>query len=108
MVRAAAVLIVGLLLACDVYAVEYAGQKFRDPFGLVNQPQPKQSQTATRKSPLVLQGLVWNAKQPQAVINGKVVQAGSVLNDVKILEVTKEGVRAKYIDQDQEFMLTLK
>jgi len=45
---------------------------------------------------LSIEGLIWNTRIPQAIINGKVVRVGDVIEDVKILKIDKEGIEVEY------------
>lgn len=47
---------------------------------------------------LVLTGLVWNSKRPQAIINGSVVDIGDRIADVEIVAIQKDGVDVKFLD----------
>ena len=50
-----------------------------------------------------LQGLVWDSRHSQAIVNGKIVEVGAELMGAQILEITKDGVRMRF--KNQEFIL---
>lgn len=41
---------------------------------------------------LTVQGIIWGGSFPQAIINGKVVKIGDVIEGVDIVNISKEGV----------------
>jgi hypothetical protein len=41
---------------------------------------------------LVINGLVWNTKQPQAIINERVVTIGDTIENSEVINIHKEGV----------------
>lgn len=43
-----------------------------------------------------VQGLVWGQTTPQAIINNKVVSIGDTIDDAKVIDISKEGVRLLY------------
>lgn len=45
---------------------------------------------------LILSGIVWNSWQPQAIINGRVVKVGDVMDDVKIEKISQDGVEGDF------------
>lgn len=45
---------------------------------------------------LVLNGLIWNSSQPQAIIDGEIVKLGDVIKDVKIKKITRSGVEGDF------------
>jgi len=45
---------------------------------------------------LSIEGLIWNTRMPQAIINGRVVRVGDTIEDVKILKIDKEGIGVEY------------
>lgn len=103
---------VSFCLLRPAFAVEYLGNEFKDPFHhrdpMASAParSVKSAETAPKNNPLVIQGLVWNLKDPQAIINGKVVKIGDTLEDAQILDITKEGVKIRR--QGREVFLSKK
>ena len=59
----------------------------RDPFAGT----ATSSATTPRKS-LVLSGILWDPRQPLALINGKTVQVGEEIEGYRILEITHDSV----------------
>jgi hypothetical protein len=47
-----------------------------------------------------LTGIIYDTPQPQAIINGKVVEVGSVVDGVSILKIQKGRVEARYEGSD--------
>lgn len=45
---------------------------------------------------LRIEGLVWNTSMPQAIVNGKVVKMGDVIEGVKIVKIDKEGILIEF------------
>lgn len=41
---------------------------------------------------LKVTGLVWNTDQPRAIINGQIVGIGDMVQDVKILNISKDSI----------------
>ncbi|MCU0665753.1 MAG: hypothetical protein MUF05_01480 [Candidatus Omnitrophica bacterium] len=83
-------------------AAEYKAANYRDPFRL--QRQEKEETKETKKyqeeeiipPDLVIQGVVWGAATPQAIVNDKVVKKGDIIQDAHILDITKEGIDIFY------------
>jgi len=58
---------------------------------------------------MAFQGMVWNSRRPQAIINGKVYDVNDVVeigggeiddNKVKIRDITREGISLRYRGKD--------
>jgi len=43
-----------------------------------------------------IKGIVWNTDRPQAIVNGKVVDVGDMVANIKILNIRKEGIDIIY------------
>ncbi|MFA5118061.1 MAG: hypothetical protein WC695_04305 [Candidatus Omnitrophota bacterium] len=83
----------------------------RDPFKNLLRPdvdksQPvkvdlKNSKDELRKiiSELSVQGVIWGGSLKQAIVNDKVVQQGDMINNARILEITKEGIVILYMNR---------
>lgn len=90
-------------------AVEYKAENLRDPF-MGYLPKPKDLGTGPGKDrepviappqirplpPLTIQGIIWGGKFPQAIINNKVVKTGDFIDEVKIIEINKEGITVSF------------
>ena len=98
--------ILALGFSVDGSCVEYTGDKFRDPFGAKQRTPEAHPEEELSRLSFVLQGIVWNAKMPQAVINNKVVRQGNQVEGAEIVEITKQGVKMRY--KEKEFNLRLK
>ena len=80
--------------------VQYNSQDQRDPFKGITKEDFKEKQgTVEVAAPddkplpvLTVQGVIWGAKFPQAIINNKVVKVGDVLQGAKILSIEKNGI----------------
>ena len=83
--------------------VEYTSQDLRDPFQSpfelykpVEEPEEKPPPVRGGLSHLEVQGIIWDSKIPQAIINNTVVKAGEVIEGAEILAIRKEGVYVLY------------
>ena len=92
-------------------AVQYTGYALKDPFheesykgeegrGVVRVEEGVQSPS------FVLEGVVWNSKRPQAILNGKIVELGGKIGGAEIVAIDKKGVKIR--TRGQEFYLTVK
>jgi len=82
---------------------EYDAGKEKDPFGdAPEQSKESQGQDAQAATPTLLlpsmniQGLIWGGRFPQAIINGKVLRIGDVIEGAQIIEIKKEGIVLSY------------
>ena len=79
-------------------SVEYTAGDKRDPF----KTYLKDSESASEEAPegeveiklpeLVVNGIIWGGKFPQAIINDKVVKVGDEIEGAKIKQISKDGV----------------
>ena len=86
-------------LSSNAQAVEYVGRSLRNPFNNTG------AGAANVKSEIealsfALEGLVWNTRRPQAIINGQVVEKGGKIENTEILDIQKEGVKMRYKGKD--------
>ncbi|MFH1853982.1 MAG: hypothetical protein ABH815_01575 [Candidatus Omnitrophota bacterium] len=57
---------------------------------------------------MTLQGMIWNSRRPQAIINNKVYEINDIIDtgsqedefNVKIADITKEGIYLRYKGKD--------
>ncbi len=88
--------------------VEYTASKIKDPFqtNIVKNVISNVSKPEDVTPPSIeIQGIIWGGKVPQAIIENTVVKAGdTVKEDVRILNISKEGVTVFY--NNQRFMLS--
>jgi membrane protein implicated in regulation of membrane protease activity len=57
---------------------------------------PDAGKTAVPMPQLSIEGLVWNAAMPQAIVKGKVVKIGDSIEGVKVVKITKEGITVEH------------
>jgi hypothetical protein len=69
--------------------LEYMYEKEAEPLTPADVPLP----------PLDIQGLIWNSQMPQAIINGRVVKEGDIIEGVKIVTIDKTGVTVEHLDR---------
>jgi hypothetical protein len=91
--------------------IKYEAESLRDPFppppekketqkGGAQGEQQKTAKPVDVTPPvLTVQGLIWGAVIPQAVINGKVVKAGDTIEEAQITKIGKEGVEIVFKEQ---------
>jgi hypothetical protein len=51
---------------------------------------------------LNIEGMIWNTPMPQAIINGRIVRIGDIIEGVKIVKIEKQGIT---IDYNNELVL---
>lgn len=62
------------------------------------QPETQQQLTTTQEIAIIpppmleINGIVWNTKKPQAIINDQVVVIGDTIENSKIVDIRKDGV----------------
>ncbi len=87
--------------------IKYKSGQLRDPFVSVmvkeekRQDSQKQgaaelNQPKINLSALEVQGVIWGAKMPQAIINNKVLVAGDSIDGAEILSIDKKGVTLSF------------
>ncbi|MDD5476603.1 MAG: hypothetical protein PHG87_00105 [Candidatus Omnitrophica bacterium] len=87
--------------------IKYRSGQLRDPFVSVmvkegKKPSLQEQEAAELKRPkinlsaLEVQGIIWGAKVPQAIINNKVLVAGDSINGAEILSIDKKGVTLSF------------
>lgn len=103
----AVVMFVTLGMHEPVGAVEFEAGSARDPFAsfIDREGDRRPVRPSVRKiyKGYVLEGLVWNSSQPQAIINGTVVRVGDTIGSAKVLDISKNGVKLQ--DAEREFSL---
>ncbi|MBN2096862.1 MAG: hypothetical protein JW714_00120 [Candidatus Omnitrophica bacterium] len=85
--------------------VKYTARDLRDPFLSIFEMQKLSDQPAVGEaiSHLKVQGMIWGAKMPQAIINDTVVRVGEIVGGAEILEIRKEGIYVLY--QGKQYIL---
>lgn len=87
--------------------IKYKSGQLRDPFVPVMVKEEKKPSLQEQKavesqrpkinlSALEVQGIIWGAKVPQAIINNKVLAAGDSINGAEILSIDKRGVTLSF------------
>ncbi len=87
-------------IAGPAVAVEYSGQLYRDPFGLASEAN---SQEKPKRKEFTLEGIIWNAAKPQALIDGNIVKVGDKVGEAQVVEIKKDGVKMR--DSEKEFYI---
>jgi hypothetical protein len=91
----------------------YNADNFRDPFlpqihsvkitkTPVEKEMPKVGNKVENKvqlPKLTIQGMVWNTKRPQAIIDGQVFKIGDTVKEAEIIGIDREGVKFLYKDK---------
>lgn len=86
--------------------VEYRAEDFEDPFGTMattEEPGEKKKEVkveARPLPPLSIQGLIWGGNFPQAIVNEQVVKIGDTINEVRIVDIKKEGLVVSFQGQE--------
>jgi len=47
-----------------------------------------------------IEGIVWNSDMPQAIVDGRVVRIGDVIENVEIVNIEKRGITVSYNDEN--------
>ena len=88
-------------IAGPVGAVEYSGQLYRDPFGLATQTNTAKEKPKAKEP--TLEGIIWNAAKPQALIDGHIVKVGDKVGGAQVIDIKKDGVKMR--DSEKEFYI---
>jgi hypothetical protein len=87
---------------------EYEADDLRDPFRGYEekQEQPTESQTPSgvTEEPLPnleVQGIIWGGSIKQAIINNKVVKPGDMIDNIKILDINKDGITVLFNNRER-------
>lgn len=91
--------------------IEYTSQYLRDPFqspGEIEEERRKKGRDKPIVPPtlpsLQVQGMVWNSKMPQTIINNQVLTIGDIIEGVEILDIRREGVYVLF--GESQYILT--
>lgn len=88
--------------------VDYQADNLKDPFTANIQEKIISTEIGTGPElnigSVVVQGLVWGGAFPQAIINGKIVKAGDTLDQIKIVNISKQGISVLY--ENKEYVLS--
>ena len=93
----------------DVPQVEYTASSLRDPFepALVKEERNEkkeekpQTQNQSPMPSLSIQGIVWGGRLPQAIINNQVVNIGDIIQGIRLIDISKEGITVFYNGREQ-------
>ena len=74
--------------------VRYTGKTFRDPFMDVTEIRPVDETSVMQQSidSMNVQGILYSADNPVAIINGKIYRVGSRLGTGQVVSIEKESV----------------
>ncbi|MFH0917612.1 MAG: hypothetical protein V1830_00585 [Candidatus Omnitrophota bacterium] len=85
--------------------VEYKSGKLRDPFKTyfikeeIKEVLPESTDLSRPEfdlNKLKVQGIIWGAKIPQAIINDKVLTIGDLIEGAQIVSIEKKGITLSY------------
>ncbi len=71
----------------------------RDPFVLV------ETGAVERGAPIALGGIIWDRKQPKAMINDEVYKIGDKIGNIEIIDIRKNSIIIKEDDKTREISL---
>lgn len=71
----------------------------RDPFVLV------ETGAVERGAPIVLGGIIWDKKQPKAMINNEIYKIGDKIGNIEIIEIKRNSVIIKEDGKTREISL---
>ncbi|MFH1359592.1 MAG: hypothetical protein ABIJ41_00965 [Candidatus Omnitrophota bacterium] len=49
---------------------------------------------------LLISGVIWNTDRPQAIINNMVVNIGDVVEEAKIIDINRSGIKIQYMEKN--------
>jgi len=87
--------------------IKYKSGELRDPFESVMEKEKKKQDSQKEGaaelnkpkinlSALQVQGIIWGAKVPQAIINNKVLVPGDLIDGAEILSIDKKGITLSF------------
>ena len=88
----AVVLAAGQALAAET--AQYTGKSLRDPFVDTTEVRPPDETVSMQRSvsSMTVQGILYTAENPVAIIDGKIYRVGSRLGAGQVVSIEKEGV----------------
>ncbi len=87
--------------------VEYKAEDLDDPFvggQEIKEPVIEEKVEVRPLPPLTIQGLIWGGNFPQVILNNKVLRVGDTIDEVRIMDINKEGVVLSF--DGQQYNLT--
>jgi hypothetical protein len=92
------------------YNAEAENDPFQSPVAVTNKEakqeevgQPLQEIVEAVLPDVSVQGLIWGARFPQAIINNKVVKVGDKLDEISVVNIDKDGITLFF--KGKEFVL---
>jgi hypothetical protein len=88
---------------------EYGADDSRDPFRGYEEkqeqpPEPQTPLTTMIEEPLPnleVQGIIWGGSIKQAIINNKIVKPGDMIDNIKILDINKDGITVLFSNRER-------
>lgn len=99
----------GLCQDAEAPRPQYGAEGLRDPFKpYIVKEEPAGPAAAAAPAPEVLrpfpsfevQGVFWGASYPQAIINNKIIKEGDIIEEAKVLSITKEKIRFLFTNRE--------
>jgi hypothetical protein len=90
-------------------AVEYSAERLRDPFKSYIVKENKTAEAPPREAesdvlkPLpvfTVQGVFWGGRFPQAIIDNKIVKEGDVIQDAKVINISRDSIRFMFANRE--------
>ena len=75
-------------------AVDYTGRQYRDPFSSLR-PEATQKKEQPKVFSAEVEGILWNAESPMAILSGKVVRVGSRIGEAEVIRIERDGVTVR-------------
>lgn len=98
-------------LEIDIPSAEYTAEGTRNPFKSYivkpSQPEPEvEAQPVVMKAfpSFSIQGVFWGGRFPQAIINDKIVKEGDLIDEAKVLRITRDHI--KFLFANREFSVS--
>jgi hypothetical protein len=71
---------------------EFPYERSKDPFSIQKRNISEEQLPVLTLEALVLQGILWDAKRPLAIVNGQTVREGDFIEEVQIRKIGKDHV----------------
>ncbi len=98
--RKSALILAILLIPSAADAVEYTGRQYRDPFSSLR-PEAAQKKEQPPAFSAEVEGILWNAESPMAILSGKVVRVGSRIGGAEVIRIERDGVTVRVNGEDR-------
>ncbi|MCX5700817.1 MAG: hypothetical protein NTZ63_04685 [Candidatus Omnitrophica bacterium] len=86
-------------IASNRYSIQYRSGDMRDPFVSQISKKDEKSVEQIDAPPLpqfTVQGLIWGGVLPQAIINNKVYKVGDTIEEARITDISREGIKVYF------------